>query len=148
MRLGDALGRPVVARDTAETVGQLHGVVVDALTRRVVAIQVGKGHKARLADWASLTGFGPDAVVVEGEASLRPPHDDREQRFVKGDLTLLGGRLLSDRGDVLGALDDLELDESTGELVALVAGDRTFAASGLRSVGGYAIVVAEAPDPG
>jgi uncharacterized protein YrrD len=146
-RLREAIGRAVVARDTAETVGQLAGAVIDPASRRVVALQTGKGNKGRLADWTSLTGVGPDAVVVDTEASLRQASGDREERVVKGDVPLLGGRVLTDRGDVLGTLDDVEFDESTGAVVALVAGEATIPAARLRSIGSFAVVVA-GQDPG
>ena len=136
-----ALGRPVVARDTAETVGDVQGAVVDVVTRRVVALQVGKGRKARVVDWAAVSGVGPDAVVVQSESALRDPVGDRETGFVKGDLPLLGARVLTDRGDEAGALDDVEFDESSGVLLALVAGDQRFPATGLRAIGSYAVVV-------
>ena len=143
-----ALGRPVVTRDTAETVGEVQGAVVDVPTRRVMALQVGKGRKARVVDWASLAGVGPDAVVVQSESALRDPAGDREERFLKGDLPLLGARVLTDRGDVAGALDDVEFDESSGRVVALVAGDQRFPASALHAIGGYAVVVAAGADLG
>ncbi len=139
------LGRRVVARDSAETIGDVQGAVVDVPTRRLVALQVGKGRKARVVDWGSLSGVGPDAVVVQSESALRDPAGDREQRFVKGELALLGARVLTDRGDVAGSLDDVEFDETTGVVVALVAGDRRFPAPGLHAIGSYAVVVAEAP---
>ncbi len=142
MGLRDAMGRAVVARDTAETAGQVHGAVVDVGSRRITAIQVGKGHKAQLADWSAITGVGPDAIVVDSEAGFRSAQGEREQRIVKGDIALLGGRVLTDRGDALGTLDDVEFDENTGEVVALVCGDTSVPAARLRSVGGFAIVVA------
>ncbi|HEX3394397.1 MAG TPA: PRC-barrel domain-containing protein [Acidimicrobiales bacterium] len=142
MRLGDTIGTSVVARDTAETIGQVHGAVVDVASRQIVALQVGKGHKARLADWASITGVGPDAAVVDGEASLRSAHGEREERSVKGDIALLGGRVLTDHGDVLGALDDIEFDEQTGRIDTLVCADAFIPADRLLAVGSYAVVVA------
>jgi len=142
MRLREALGRAVVARDTAETVGQIHGAVVDVGSRRIAALQVGKGRKAQMADWDAITGMGPDAVVITGEARLRSGHGDREERIVKGDIDLLGGRVLTDRGDALGPLDDVEFDETTGEILTLICGDTAVAAARLRAVGGFAVVVA------
>ena len=131
-----------MTRDTAETIGAVEGAVVDVPTRRVVAVQIGKGRKARVADWSSLSGVGPDAVVVHSESALREPMGELEERYVKGDLPLLGARVLTDRGDEAGTLDDVEFDESTGALVALVSGDRRFSATGLHAIGGYAVVVA------
>jgi uncharacterized protein YrrD len=136
-----ALGRPVITRDTAETVGDVQGAVVDVPTRRVVAFQIGKGRKARVVDWASLSAVGPDAVVVQSESALREPTGEREERFLKGDLSLLGARVLTDRGDVAGSLDDVEFDETSGLLVALVAGERRFPATGLHAIGSFAVVV-------
>ena len=147
IRLREAVGRRVIARDTAEPVGQLHGIVVDPAGRRVTAVQVGKGHKGRFVDWSAVTGLGPDAVVVDGEASLRAAAGERENQVLKGDLPLLGHRVLSDTGDVLGPLDDVEIDETTGEVVALLTGGETIVASRLRSHGGYAVVVAAEPSP-
>ncbi len=135
-----AVGRPVVARDTAETVGDVQGAVIDVPTRRVVGLQVGKGRKAQVVDWSSLSGFGPDAVVVQGESALREPAGEREEAIVKGDLPLLGARVLTDQGDEAGALDDVEFDETTGVLVDLVAGDNRFRATGLHAIGSYAVV--------
>ncbi len=142
-----ALGRPVVARDTAETVGDVQGAVVDVPTRRVMALQVGKGRRARVVDWTSVSGVGPDAVIVQSESALRDPAGDREERFVKAELPLLGARVLTDRGDVAGSLDDLEFDEATGNLVAFVAGDHRFPATALHSIGSYAVVVTAAARP-
>ena len=140
-----ALGRPVVARDTAETVGDVQGAVVDVATRRVVALQVGKGRKAQVVDWAAISGVGPDAVVVQSESALRDPTGDRETGFVKGALPLLGATVLTDRGDEAGSLDDVEFDESSGAVLDLVAGDRRFPATGLHAIGGYAVVVTAPP---
>lgn len=143
--LKDAVGRSVVARDTAETVGQVRGALVDPAARRIASLQVGKGRGARLVDWPAVTGVGPDAVVVDTESSLRDPAEGREERVVKGDVPLLGGRILTDRGDELGPLDDVDFDDSTGDLVSLRSGDVTIAAADLRSIGGYAIVVHHDP---
>jgi len=148
MRLRDTMGTSVVARDTAETVGQVHGAVVDVASGQIVALQVGKGHKARLADWALITGVGPDAAVVDNEGGLRSAHGEREERVLKGDIALLGGRVLTDRGDLLGPLDDIEFDEQTGRIDTLVCADASIPAGRLLAVGGYAIVVATEETPG
>ena len=66
MRLSEAGGRPVIARESAETLGTLRHVVVDVATRRITALHVaGRRRKASLVDWSSIVGFGPDGIVVQ-----------------------------------------------------------------------------------
>lgn len=139
--LKQATGRQVVSRASAEKLGELRNVVVDPATRTVVAVQVGKGRKARIVDWTSLSGLGEAAVVVDTEASLREPHDGREHALVHGDVTLLGALVLSDAGDAQGSLEDVDLDETTGALLVLRTSAGLVDAGRLLGIGSYAVVV-------
>lgn len=143
IRLSEVIGNRVVSRDTAETVGEVRGVVVDAPGRRVSALLVGKGRRGRIADWESLSGVGPDAVVVSTEDGLREARTPYEERAVKGDISLLRSLVLGESGNALGELVDAEFDESTGELSVVVVGDEPIASERLLAVGGYAAVVAD-----
>ena len=119
MRLSEADGRPVVSRASAETLGALKHVVIDVPARRIVALHVAGGkRKARVVDWASITGFGPDGIVVEDDAAARPPADERESAVAAGRLDLDGRLVLSDAGDALGAVTDVVFDEGTGAVTA------------------------------
>jgi uncharacterized protein YrrD len=107
----DAHGRKVVSRTTAETLGELRHMVVDTSRRHVSAVVVSKGKKhAFLIDWEHVSGFGPDAVMVESEDTLRPPADDHEQAAADGKLELVGKRALSERGNEHGPIADVEFD--------------------------------------
>ncbi len=145
MRLSEAGGRPVIARESAETLGTLRHVVVDVATRRITALHVaGRRRKASLVDWSSIVGFGPDGIVVHGEDPTRPPADDRELAVASGKLDLDGRLVLSEKGDSMGALGDVLFDEGSGELSALVAGDEEYDAGRLRAVGPYCVIVSAA----
>lgn len=138
----DARGRRVISRATAEPVGEVRGYVVDAVARRVTALHVaGKGRRARLVDWAQVTGFGPDAVMIADEDALREPADEREEAAAKGDLDIAGRRVLDDTGTSLGTARDAAFDEATGALGAITTEAGSVEATRLRAVGPYAIVV-------
>lgn len=142
MRFSDARRTTVMARDTAEEVGAVRRFVVDPASRRITALHVtGRKKKARLVDWEALTGFGPDAVVVGAADALRGPADGRERAVVSGNLDLDGRLVLSDRGDQLGTVTDIEFDESTGELRTIVMGDAELPADRLRQVGRFCLLV-------
>jgi len=139
-------GRKVLSRSSATELGSVSHLLVDAQQRRIAAIVIGRGKKARLVEWEQLSGFGPDAVMVVDEGSLRPPADDRERAATEGKLELVGKRALSEGGTELGKLDDVTFDTDTGALEELLIGDRRVQAGALMGSGSYAAVLDDSQD--
>lgn len=149
IRLSEADGRPVLSRESAERLGELMHVVVDAPSRRITALHVaGRRRKAMMVGWADIAGFGPDGIVVDGDGSLRPPGDDRERSVAGGDLDLDGRLVLDDRGDSQGALTDVLFDEESGRIDAFVCGEREIPAERLRQIGPFCVIVRAEPGAG
>jgi uncharacterized protein YrrD len=145
----DAHGRKVVSRTTAETLGELRHMVVDTSRRHVAAIVVNKGKGKRhafLVDWEHVSGFGPDAVMVESEDTLRPPTDDQEQAAADGKLELVGKRALSEKGNEHGPIADVEFDPDSGNIGSVLVGEERIPATDLLGVGSYAAILAGARD--
>jgi sporulation protein YlmC with PRC-barrel domain len=141
------MGRKVVSRASAKELGAVNRLLVDAQKRQITAVVIGRGKKARFVEWSQLSGFGPDAVMVVDEGDLRPPADDRERSGVDGKLELLGKRALSERGNELGIIDDVNFDADTGALEDLVIGDRRVPAGALLGSGSYAVVLDKSQEP-
>ena len=142
-----ATGRKVVSRTSARELGVVDHVLVDAEQRRITAVIVGRGRRARLVDWAEVSGFGPDAVMVHDEGALRPPADNRERAAVDGSLDLVGRRALTERGNELGTLQDVTFDPESGALEMLQIGDREIPAGSLLGSGPYAVVLEAGQEP-
>ena len=140
-------GRKVMSRASANEVGSVGHLLVDAQQRRIAVVVIGHGKKAQLVDWAQLSGFGPDAVMVVDEDALRPAADDRERAATEGSLDLVGKRALSERGNELGQIDDVTFDPDTGVLEDLLIGDRRVPAGSLLGSGSYAAVLDEDQEP-
>jgi uncharacterized protein YrrD len=142
MRMTEADGRPVLSRTSAERLGKLEHVVIDVPARAIRALHVsGRRKKARLVDWGEIVGFGPDGIVVAGEASLRPPAGEEEMAVVSGRLDLDGRLVLDDEGNAAGPLTDIVFDEGSGAVATLVSGEREIDAARLRAVGPYCVLV-------
>lgn len=137
-RLSQAVGTKVMSRASAQRAGKLERLIVDAPPRRIVALQIGR---SELADWAAVSGVGTDAVVVEGEDSVRSAADAREERALDGDFDWKGKRVLSDRGNSMGKVTDVEFDEVTGLLLAVETTEGRLAADRLQALGSYCLVV-------
>jgi sporulation protein YlmC with PRC-barrel domain len=143
----EATGRKVVSRASAHDLGPVSHLLVDVGQRRVEAVIVGRGRHARLVDWAAVSGFGPDAVMVADDDSPRPPADDRERAAAEGRLELLGKRILTEHGNELGPVDDVTFDPVTGAVEALRLGDRRIPAGAMLGSGSFAVVVDAAQEP-
>jgi sporulation protein YlmC with PRC-barrel domain len=142
-----SLGRKVVSASSAEVLGELSRLVVDVNERRVTTLVIGKGRKALLVKWESVTGFGPDAVMVTNDDAAHVPADDQERAATQGALDLLARRALTELGNQIGEVDDVEFDPSTGGLQNLVVGSEKYPATTLLGVGPYAAVLDKTTNP-
>lgn len=141
-------GRKVVSRGSAGDLGAVSHLLVDAGGRRIATVVIGRGKRARLVEWAQLSSFGPDAIMVADEVSLRPPADGRERAGADGKLEMVGKRALTERGNDLGTIDDVTFDAGTGTLEMLQIGDREIPSGALLSSGPYAVVLDASAEPG
>lgn len=142
-----AAGRKVVSRASAQEIGSVDHVLIDAARPRIAAVIVGKGKKAQLIDWEHVSGCGPDAVMVSDEGALRPPEGDREQAAADGKHAMVGKRVLTERGNDLGTIDDVTFDPETGFVLMLLIGDREVPAGSLLGSGPYAVVLDATQEP-
>lgn len=142
-----SVGRKVVSASSAEQLGDLTRLVVNVNERRVTHLVIGKGRKALLINWEAVKGFGPDAVMVTDDQAARPPGNDDEHGMVSGSQELLGQRALTELGNEIGKMDDVEFDTSTGVLQALIVGADHHPASTLLGNGSYAAVLDRTTNP-
>jgi uncharacterized protein YrrD len=140
-RFTAASGRSVVSRTSAEQLGELAHVVVDANLRRVALLVVGKRRKALLVAWDQVSGFGPDAIMITDENALYAPRDERERDAAEGNLELVGRRALSDMGNDLGNVTDVVFDPASGLLETIVLGDHEEPAASLLGAGSFAAII-------
>lgn len=142
-----ASGRKVLSRASAQELGAVGHLLLDAERRQIVAVITGRGKKAQFIDWSHLSGFGPDAVMVSDEGALRPPSSDRERAAADGKLELLGKLALTEAGNELGTIDDVVFNPDSGEVETLRIDARDIPAGSLLGSGSYAVVLDASQDP-
>lgn len=145
MRFTESLGLELVTTDDAVAVARVDGFVVDPSAHRITALRLtdvdGDGSFVSFDD---LRGFGRDAVTVEGRSVIRDSRDEREERAPSGELDLVGKRVLTESGDEVGTVDDVEFDPGDGTITEVLTSSDAIAGSRLLGVGSYAVVVAAA----
>jgi uncharacterized protein YrrD len=137
VHLSELVGRRVVSRATAETLGDVHDLYIAIQPASVTALQIGKGRKAGAVAWKSIVGIGPDAVVVADDDAL-VEHPDAASP--------MGRLLLSELGNAAGTVRDVEFDDASGGLIALSSDSATITGDRLMADGPYAIIVAARKD--
>jgi sporulation protein YlmC with PRC-barrel domain len=144
MLYSDLKGRKLVDTTSADTVGKVDGFLLDPATRSVVALEFKKTDQGSTVAWGDLTGVGADAVTVAGTGVLVDP-EGRLADLATKDGQVLKKRVLSDAGEDLGPVHDIDLDPQSGALLELIVGDKkhrhSVAGSRLLGVGSYAVVV-------
>lgn len=142
MRFGEAVGRAVVSQASAERIGELKRYHLDLPSARLDALEVvTAGESPRILTWDKVVGFGADAIVVASPESLRGPEGEEELRFVAGDLDMEGKRVLTEDGDLLGHVRDVEFDDETGHVVRLELDRASVPVSRFMANGPYALIV-------
>jgi len=134
-RFSEAIGRKVISRASAESLGEVSHLVIVPTLRQVSSLVIGKGKRAAMVDWADLVSFGPDAVIVDDDSAVRAAMTDST-------LDILGKLALGNNGNVLGPVSDVEFNEETGALQTIMVGEQAIPPSHLLGLGSYAAVLA------
>lgn len=136
----DAKGRKIVSTSTADTVGRVGELVVDASSRSVVAVLCKKAEDGDILLWSDVTAFGDDAVTVASAGAIGSP-DETVAALTGKDHRVLGKRVLTTRGADIGKVTDVEFDHESGAIENLVLDGETVGGARLLGVGSYAVVV-------
>ncbi len=138
----DAEGRPVVAADTAETIGEIKGFVVDPTARRIDSVHIaGRGRKAEVIPWSSIKSFGADAVMAELASAAETVTSGHDAQAVKGKVVARDTRVLDTDGFEQGTVVNVMFDAESGELTGAITTSGRIDGSRFRSLGSYALIV-------
>jgi sporulation protein YlmC with PRC-barrel domain len=136
-----------MSASTAQLVGSIGRLLVEPASGRVVAAGIeGAVGPATVLAWDSVSAIGPDAVMIESFDQLTEPGGQPSGALT--DLYELNGRpVLTERGDSMGRLEDVEVDEESGRVVGLVVPGRSLPLERFVALGRDAVIV-PAPAPG
>ncbi len=140
MLFSEAHSHKVVSTDTANTVGKIDGFVVDPRLPGIVALTVAKAASGSALPWPNVIAVGHDAVTVASADAVVVP-DEQLTELADKSHGLLGKRVLSTAGIMLGTVRDVDFDPATGRLALLALDTGTVDAARLVGAGSYAVIV-------
>jgi uncharacterized protein YrrD len=141
-RYSQVRGQRVLAREDARMVGSVRRLLLDPASVSVSAAQLeGTEGDATILPWNAVVSVGPDAVMVESAGVLREPGPDVIGHIERGTFDLEGKLVLSDGGDALGQLEDIEFDERSGRVTQLHVPGHSLPLERFVAVGPHAVIV-------
>jgi uncharacterized protein YrrD len=104
------IGRPVVSRATANLVGQTHDLLVDVARGALAGLCARLADATlRLVDYGEIYSFGPDAVMINGDASAVPVEVSPLRVLPLAKSNLVGVNVVTEGGRLLGQVANLYL---------------------------------------
>lgn len=142
IRLSQLRGQRVLDRQSAQLLGSVRRVLVDPARVSVTGAQLdGVIGDATILPWPAVLSIGPDAVMVESGDVLQEPSADMEDKLGRGVFDLQGKQVLTDQGDSLGQLEDVEFDEDSGRVTRLTVPGHSLPLQRFVAVGPDALIV-------
>jgi sporulation protein YlmC with PRC-barrel domain len=141
MRYSEAKNRKVMSTTGAITVGKLRDVIVDPRNAHVVAVTLKKTEgPGDTLTWNNLKSFGRDAITVES-ANLITVAEGELAVLSDKHHRLVGKLVLSEAGDELGKVKDIEFDPESGAVREIITSTEEIAGGRMLGLGSYALVV-------
>ncbi len=129
-RLSQLIGQPTISLADAEQSGRVEGVEIER--GRVTGLRTSDG----LVETSAIRTFEGDAVTYDGTPTAIDSEADSP----------LGRRVLSEDGDELGRLADLDIADDGTVTSMMLEDGRGIEGSALQVIGSYAVIVAAMPD--
>ena len=99
------IGKAVVARATANKLGQIHDLIVDPVKGELAGLSVKMADESlRLVDGREIYSFGPDAVMINSDASAVPVEVSPLRVLPLAKLNLTGANVVTEGGRLLGQI--------------------------------------------
>jgi sporulation protein YlmC with PRC-barrel domain len=120
IRLSQLVGQRVLSRRDGGFIGSIRKMLLDpsrgAISRAALEAPIGG---TLMLEWSAVVEVGSDAVMIASDGALGRPAGERDELLLGGRLDLIGKTVLTDEGDSLGELEDVDLDELSGRVVRL-----------------------------
>lgn len=101
-------GRTVLARETANKIGQIYDLIVDPLKGELGGLAVRRVDQSlSLIEYGEIYNFGPDAVMVNSDGSAVPVAISPLNRAPLAKSHLMGAKVLTEGGKLLGQIANI-----------------------------------------
>ena len=108
-RIDKLVGRAVVSLETANKLGQISDLLIDAISGKLAGLVVTRplDNSEALVSDRDIRGLGPDAIVVEADHSMVLSAASPLNTLTRAKGNLIGVKVLTDHGQLLGNIANI-----------------------------------------
>ena len=154
------LSMPIISLDEGQQIGRVRGIVVDPSTFTVAALVTDKQGwfgDYKVVPFPSIMSIGEHAVTIDKRSSIEKPSNIPEvSKLIKNKQPLLGGKVFSETGTLLGIVEEFTFNTETGAvetleitgrfIESLFRGRKSLPVSAVVTIGTDAIIVRTNPE--
>ncbi len=122
------ISMPVISLQEGQQIGSVKGLVVDPSLKQVVALiieQKGWFKEQKYIPFSKVKSVGEDAVTIDQTSSAeRGTSLPNIVKLLKDNVELIGARIVTENGTLLGYVDEYYVDLASGQLVGLEFTDK------------------------
>lgn len=122
----EIINLPVVTFSTGGKLASVDDLVIDPERRQVLALLLDGGglfSSARAIPFGRIQAIGPDVVIIpDSKAALDIGRDPVLKKLLRDDIKVRGLRVVTEEGQKLGEVQDILLDDKTGEIKGFYIG--------------------------
>ncbi|HHW61537.1 MAG TPA: photosystem reaction center subunit H [Syntrophomonadaceae bacterium] len=119
----EIIGLPVFAIVDGRKIGQVKDLVINPEEGKVDYILVSNGSwyvGARILPYKAVLGVGEHAVTTESENQLTNINETADANsLLQRNIEVIGNRVLTDKGNLIGVVKEFEIEEASGKLTRL-----------------------------
>lgn len=118
MKLSELKGMPVVATAEATRIGVVEDIVIDSSYRRIEALVVKADDRGaeEVVSRERIVSVGRDVVTIDSVRSMRSLSEERDLFELPRAKAMQNSRVVTEGGDVLGTINDIEIEPASGEI--------------------------------
>jgi len=146
---------PIFSLDEGQQMGKVRGVVVDPDNFSVVALVTDKQSwfgDYKVIPYENVVSIGEHAVTIDKKTNMEKPSNIPQiSKLMKKKVPLMGGKVISESGTLLGIVEEFSFDTQTGKIKSIEVsgkfiesffrGKMSIPASSVITIGTDAIIV-------
>jgi len=122
------LSMPIISLEEGQQIGKVRGVVVNPENFTIAALVTDKQSwfgDYKVVPYENVMSIGDHAVTIDKKSNIEKPSNIPEiSKLMKKKLPLLGGKVISETGTLLGIVEEFTFDTETGRIESLEVSGR------------------------